>query len=414
MESQPSETNYRWYILILASLTATLVVAVPVMCMPVLFEEIAGELGLNLVQIGLIWGLGSLATALTSLVGGAISDQLGARRTLYIACLLVGPVGALRGLANDLVTLAASVFLLGLVSPMIMMSIIRTCGLWFSQRQLGLANGVVSMGAALGFMVSSMISATLLSPWLGGWRNVLFFYSAISILFSVPWYLSKPAPRDTEVSVGKSGMMSLRQAIVHVIRIRDVWLLGIVILGVGSCVDGTLGYLPLYLRGLGWPEAAADGALSTFNAASMIFVIPIALWSDRLANRKRVLMVATLMTITGVGLLSIVDGKAVWGAVSIAGLVRDGFMAVFLTMLIETEGVGTKYAGTAMGFVMFFSGLGRLIAPPLGNSLATIASALPFVFWASLAVVGFVGLVLVSDRDAEHTHDNNRFNRQGL
>ena len=397
MDSQPGESNDRWYVLTLAALTATLVVAAPGMCMPVLFEEIAGELGLNLVQIGLVWGLGALASAITSLVGGVISDQLGARRTLYIACLLAGPVGALRGLANNLVTLAATVFLFGLVTPMIMMSVTRICGLWFSQRQLGLANGMVSMGAALGFMVSSMISATLLSPWLGGWRYVLFFYSAMPLVFSILWYYSKSAPSDTDVSVGKAGMMSPRQTIAHVIRIRNVWLLGLGILGIGSCIDGTLGYLPLYLRGLGWPEAAADGALSTFSAAGMIFVIPIALWSDRLARRKLVLLVAALMTIAGVGLLAVVDGKAVWGAVSIAGLVRDGFMAVFLTMLIETKGVGTKHAGTAMGFVMFFSGLGRLIAPPLGNSLATTAPALPFVFWTSLAVAGFLGLLLVRE-----------------
>lgn len=397
MDNLPGDTNYKWYILILASLTASLAVAVPVMCLPVLFEEIAGDLGLDLVQVGLVWGLGVLAAALTSLVGGAISDQLGARRTLYIACLLVGPVGALRGLSNDLITLGATVFLFGLVTPLIMVSAVRTCGLWFPQRQLGLANGVVGMGAALGFMVSSMISATLLSPWLGGWRNVLFFYSAIPILFSLPWYLSKPAPSEVEGSADKTGMMSLQKNIVHVIRIRNVWMLGFVLLGIGSCVDGTLGYLPLYLRGLGWPDAAADGALSTFNAASMISVIPIALWSDRLASRKRVLMAAALMTIIGVGLLSIVDGIAVWVAVGIAGLVRDGFMAVFMTMLTETEGVGTKYVGTAMGLVMFLSGLGRLIAPPLGNSLASTGSSLPFVFWASLAVLGFFGLFLVRE-----------------
>lgn len=192
--------------------------------------------------------------------------------------------------------------------------------------------------------------------------------------------------------------MSLRQAIAHVARIRNVWLLGFVLLGIGGCIEGTLGYLPLYLRGLGWPEAAADGAASTFHAASMIFVIPIALWSDRLGTRKRVLMAAALMIITGVGLLSVVDGVMVWGAVSIAGLVRDGFMAVFMTTIIETEGVGATYAGTAIGLVMILSGLGRLIAPPLGNSLATIAPAMPFVFWASLAAAGFLGLCPVRER----------------
>lgn len=392
--------RYKWYVLALAALTGTLTMAVPAMCLPVLFEEIAEELHLSLVQIGLVWGIGALASIPNGLVGGAITDRLGARRTLIIACLLAGPAGALRGLANNLATLAATVFLSGLVAGMIMMGVIKTCGVWFPRRQLGLANGVVAMGVALGFMVSSMISATLVSPWLGGWRNVLFFYGTITMLISVPWYLSRPAPNDVELSVGETGIMSLRRTIAHVAQIRNVWLLGFVLLCIGGCVEGTLGYLPLYLRRLGWPEASADGALSAFHAASMIFVIPIALWSDRLANRKGVLMVAALMIITGVGLLSVVDGIGVWGAVSIAGMVRDSFMAIFMTTLIETEGVQATYTGTAMGLVMVFSGLGRLIAPPLGNSLARFAPSLPFVFWASLATVGFLGLCLVREEKA--------------
>jgi MFS family permease len=341
-----------------------------------------------------------LAGILTALVGGAIGDRFGAKRTLRVACLLVGLAGALRGLADDLVTLATTIFLFGLMAPIVMMSVTRTCSVWFPQRHLGLANGVVAMGMAFGFMAGSMISATLLSPWLGGWRNVVFFYGAIAATFSIPWSLSRPAPDDITASAGEAGATSLRHAIAHVAQIRNVWLLGFVLLGIGGCIEGTLGYLPLYLRGLGWPEAAADGVASTFHAASMVFVIPIALWSDRLGTRKRVLMAAALMIITGVGLLSVVDGLMIWGAVAIAGLVRDGFMAVFMTTLVETEGVGATYAGTAMGLALVLSGLGRLIAPPLGNGLAGIAPALPFVFWASLAAAGFLGLCLVRERDS--------------
>lgn len=370
------------------------------MCLPVLFEEIAEELRLSLVQVGLVWGIGALAGTLTGLLAGAISDRFGVRRTLYIACLMAALAGALRGLANDLVTLVATVFLFGLVTPFIAMNVTKTCGLWFSRRQLGLANGVIAMGMASGFMVSSLISATILSPWLGGWRNVLFFYGGIAMALSIPWYLSRPASNEIEVSNDKKIIISLRQSIAHVIRIRNVWLLGLVLLGISGCVNGTTGYLPLYLRGIGWTETAADGALSAFHASSMLFVIPIALWSDRLATRKRILLVAALMLIIGVGLLAVIDGNAVYGAVTIAGVIRDGFMAVFMTVLIETEGVGTKYMATSMGLVTFFSGLGRLFAPPLGNSLAYNAPALPFVLWASLAFVGFLGLLLVKEEKA--------------
>jgi MFS family permease len=400
VDSSHNEASYRWYILGLAALTGTLAIAIPNMCLPVLFDEIAEDLGLSLVQIGLVWGLGALAGIPAGLVGGVIGDRFGARRTLSVICLLVGLAGALRGLSTSLVTLGGAVFLFGLMTPMIMMNLIKTCGVWFSQRQLGLANGVVAMGMALGFVVTSLISGTLMSPWLGGWRNVLFFYGALAMVMSVPWYLSRPAPNAVGGPAGETNTKSLGQTLSHVVRIRGVWLLGFALLGIASCVQGTLGYLPLYLRGLGWSEAAADGALATFHAASLTFVVPIALWSDRLGSRKPVLMAAALMIITGVGLLSFVDGTMVWIAVGMAGLVRDGFMGVFTTAILEIEGVGAMYAGTATGLAMLLSGLGRLVSPPLGNSLADIAAGLPFLFWASLASMGFLGLLLVRERKA--------------
>jgi cyanate permease len=164
---------------------------------------------------------------------------------------------------------------------------------------------------------------------------------------------------------------------------------------VGSCIQGILGYLPLYLRGIGWEAVRADGALSAFHTISMIFVLPIALWSDRLGSRKNLLLIACLMVAFGAGLLSVASGGAIWLAVLMSGFVRDAFMAIFMTMVIETEGVGPLYAGTALGLTMALSGLGNFLAPPIGNSLAVFWSGAPFAFWAALAVFGMICLSLV-------------------
>jgi hypothetical protein len=169
-------------------------------------------------------------------------------------------------------------------------------------------------------------------------------------------------------------------------------LLGLALFGVGGCVQGMLGYLPLYLRGAGWLAARADAALAAFHATSMVSVFPLALMSDRLGSRKKLLVAATLMTATGVGLLTVVEGAFVWVAVLIAGAVRDGYMAISLTAVTEVEGVGVVYAGTAMGLTLTLSRLGGLIAPPLGNSLARFDPGLPFAFWASMALMALVAL----------------------
>jgi MFS family permease len=362
--------TYKWYVLALAALTHTFCAAIPVMCLPVLFKDISEDLGLSLVQIGLVWGFVGLPGVATGLLGGDIGDRFGPRRTLSVICVLAGMVGALRGLSNSFFTLSMTILVFSTIMPIIPMNVHKTCGVWFSKRQLGLANGVVSMGMALGFMAGTMFSATILSPWLGGWRNVLFFYGAISILIGLLWRATRPAPRDVTGRTDQVAKRSFRENLSHVGKLRDVWLLGLYLLGVQGCIQGALGYLPLYLRGLGWVEAAADSAAGSFHLASMVFVIPLAFANDVFK----------------------------WTAIILAGIVRDGSMAIFMTLLIETDGVGVAYASTASGLVLSLSALGKLIAPPLGNGLAELISpGSPFVFWAALAAGGWLGLYFVRE-----------------
>ena len=391
------QSHYKWYALTLAALTHTFVVAIPTMAMPVLFKEISIDLGLSLVQIGTIWGLGSLTGLIAGLLGGSMGDRFGAKRTLTVACLLCGLAGGLRGLAIDFNTLAVTMLLFGFMSTVVPMNVHKTCGIWFTGRNLGLANGVVAGGMALGFTVGSLISATVMSPWLGGWRNVLFCYGLIAMAMSILWAFARPGPEDDQTASYTGGHMSMRQGFGRVVRLRHVWLLGLGILGVGGCVQGTLGYLPLYLRDIGWPVAQADGALATFHAVSLVGVLPVAILSDRLGTRKKILMAAALSIAAGVGLLAGGQGPAVWVAVVIAGFFRDGFMAIFFTSVIEAPGVGAVVAGTAMGFTTIFLRFGNMAAPPIGNSLAALGSGAPFAFWATLAVLGLICFSFVKE-----------------
>ena len=186
-------------------------------------------------------------------------------------------------------------------------------------------------------------------------------------------------------------MITFREAITHVIRFRNVWILCIATAGVSGCVNGMLGFLPLYLRGLGWEPAIADGTLASFHAMSLLFAVPIALLSDRLGSRRGVLMAAALLIGMGTGLLGFASGVLISAAVLIAGISRDGFMAITMTAIIEEKGIGARFAGSATGLSMSFLGIANVFAPPMGNWLAKSGSGLPFLFWASLVFLGFVG-----------------------
>jgi MFS family permease len=191
-------------------------------------------------------------------------------------------------------------------------------------------------------------------------------------------------------------MLSFREAIGHVMRLRNVWILCIATAAVSGGVNGMLGFLPLYLRDLGWQPAIADSTLASFHAASMLFAIPIALFSDRVGSRRAVLMAAALLIAIGIGLIGLADGVLISAAVLLAGIARDGFMAITMTAIIEVKGVGARFAGSATGLAMSALGISNFFAPPVGNWLAKFGSALPFLFWASFVFLGFVAYLFLA------------------
>jgi len=366
--------------------------------MPPLFKEISEDLGLNLVQIGTVWGITSLAGIVISLLGGILSDRFGVKALLSTVCLLTGILGASRGLSNSFLILSITVFLHGSVRLIIPITLTKIIGLWFRGKNLGMAMGIFAMGMGLGFMLGQMISATILSPLLGGWREVLYFYGVVSIAVGILWYFFGKEPHRDDSTSGESSSVPLRQALSRLIHIKALWLLGFTLMLRLGSIMGMTGYLPLYLREQGWAPASADGALALFYGLSMLCVVPLTSLSDRLEARKAFLVIAQIVTLICFGLLPFVDGIPIWILMILSGAFMDCFMAIMVTMALETEGVGPEDYGTATGIMLTIAQAGNILSPPFGNSLASLNTGLPFLFWAALSAAALFTLVPIKDR----------------
>jgi MFS family permease len=164
-----------------------------------------------------------------------------------------------------------------------------------------------------------------------------------------------------------------------------------------------VGYLPLYLRGQGWSASAADGTLAVYFAVSSICVIPLSFLSDRIGSRKAILFPGLIVSLVSLTLIPLVSGSTIWVLMILTGFVMDSFMAVMVTTLLETKGIGPAYSGTAVGIVFTITQIGGVISPPLGNSLASINPELGFFFWAALSGVGLFTLFFSTETGKSRT-----------
>jgi MFS family permease len=387
-------TRTRWWMMALMVLTGTFVAAMPMSCMPVLFKEIADDLGLSLVQVGSVWGIASLAGIFVSLLAGVLADRFGTRRIIVVFCLLTGLTGALRGVAGSFGVLLAIVFLNGAVRLIVPVAVTKNIGLWFRGGRLGMAMGLGAMGMGLGLMLGPLLSASVLSPWLGGWRPVMYFLGGLSALVGLVWWLlARDAPGQPSGPV--AGGVPFRRAIGELVRIRGVWVIGLALLFRVGSLMGMTGYVPLYLRDfLNWAPTPADSTLSAFYAISTVCVVPLAYLSDRLGSRRAVMLPALAVGFIALVLLPTADGAVVWVLMIASGMFMDSFMSLTTTLIAEVRGIRPEYFGTALGFVFTMGQIGAVAAPPLGNMLADISGGAPFYFWAASGLVSLIILAV--------------------
>jgi MFS transporter, NNP family, nitrate/nitrite transporter len=391
--------NYGWYILLLSGLTYAIIAGINRLCMPVLFKEIGDSLHLSVTNIGTVWGMDPLAGVFVGLPAGLLADRFGIKKTLAVLCVMAGVFGALRGFSNSFLTLSATMFLFGVMSAAAPAIIPKVTAEWFNDKRLALANALLNVMWSVGSMFATITTATYFSPLLGGWQKVMFVYGIPAVLLGLLWQFTA---RDRSPAVQSTGQGSVqvpfREAFSHVIRIKEVWLIGLITLTNWGASMGMFGYLPYYLESIGWSKAAAGNTITVFSGFMLLGSIPMALLSDKLKTRKGVLYIAMAALTVCLFLIPYVNATAIWIMIILGAFLRSGASSLFNVMIFEHKDIGSKYGGTAIGLASTVSMVGAFIAPPIGNSLESIGPQWPFIFWGGLAALGIPLMLLVKSK----------------
>ncbi len=396
------DSRYRWYALLLATLTYGAIAGAERLSMPVLFPAIARDLHLSLVQIGTVWGMDPLAGVFIGLPGGLLVDRFGLKRTLTIVCIFAGIFGALRGFSVDFITMSVFMFLFGIMAAITPSVVPKVTAVWFDGKQLANANGLLNVAWSVGAVFATMSSATVLAPFLGGWRGVLFLFAAPPLLLGLAWWFTGREPHRPirAYETGETETVPFKQALSHVLRIKNVWILGLTLTSYWGANMGFGGYLTLYLEdSLHWSTAAAGGAMTLLSGIGILGVMPMVWYSNKIGSRKAVIGIAAAVVGVSMAAVPFVSGSALWLLIVVGGLLRAGATALSNTMLFEMKGVGGKYAGTAIGLTNTLGMVGAFLSPPIGNSLSSISDGAPILFWAALSLLTLPLLFFIKERN---------------
>lgn len=395
---------YKWYLLIVATLIQILAVSIAWNSLPVLFTEIAQDLNLSIVQIGIIWSMPLLSIVIFALPSGLIGNKLGIRQVISIGCILAAVMGGLRGISGNFVELTVFTFLFGASFTAIYVNIVKVTKMWFPRHELGVSNGIILAGIGIGAGLGAAVSGVILSPLLGGWRNVLFLYAALTVVLAIIWWQSVKGftlnlELDDNVNTAESDM-SFQEILSRVVRSKNLWLFAVSYCGLVGSFLGMLHYLPIYLETSGMPKVSAHGIVSSLSWAGVAGMIVLPAISDKISSRKSVLLPSVIIGCIYVLLLPRLSGGALWAVAIIGGFALPGCVPLLFAGLLEVKDIKLAYSGTALGLMLSIGHFGGFASVIIGDILATGNPILPFTFWASLPILSIAYFLFI--RETRH------------
>lgn len=358
--------------------------------MAALISEIQQDIPMSRSEWGATWGMVTLALAIFSIPGGATGDRIGVRWAVGLSCILAGVVGISRAFSHTTFTLATTMFLFGAAVMFVIPSLPKTLGMWFPQREYGLALGILFMGYSGSSALAMMTSRTYLSPLLGGWRVVLWLFGGLCILFGLIWLLCMNVKKFPRLAGQGSHNIKFREGIPHLIRIKDQWLLMAVQLGIVSAFVGLVGFLPQSLIGRGLSEREAHNVASILLWGSMMGKILVPAISDRIGRRKIFIWLSGILGSIGCYLLGWTLGGPLLIAAFLAGFAQGGGVTLALVIPLEIKTIGPVFAGTSMGLSLAFANFGAFLSPVLAGKVVENYGK------EAIALLVFAGLYFVS------------------
>lgn len=338
--------------------------------LPALVPFVREDLGLSVVQVGIILTVADLGSFLSFIPIGLASDRWGERPVLVAGGLLMGIAATATALAPSLAFLLIGLAITGLGFPSGHTAGSKLIMRRFPPRRRGMAMGIRQSGLPAGGALAALIIPSVAG--IGGWRTALAF---IGLLCALLGALCALLPKNAQARSSRPPAIAPLRELASDRLYRHLTLMG-ALLVIGQFT--LQGFLAVFLVDTyGWLPSAAGRMLAMVHIGGVVGRLVWGTASDRLAGaRRKPVLVWVLLggVLVLVSLSRLPIGAGAWLAVGVAfvcGLFLAGWNGLLINMV--TERAGEARAATAIGASLTVMFLTTMVSYPLFGSVVQAA-----------------------------------------
>lgn len=342
----------------------------------------AENIGATPTQLGLLMAVYSLMQLLFAPMWGRISDRIGRKPVIMIGISGLALSFFLMGISSSLWMLFAARIIGGFLSSANMPTVMAYVADITTPEDRGKGMGVVGAAVGLGFVFGPAIGGVFSKISL----SMPFYIAGVSSLltFFLVWFLLKESLSEENRGQQNSKKTSLWKAMSGSLSI--LFILQLFISLSLSGLEATFAYYAAKKAGLGTVKLGyifmIMGLAGAFVQGGLVGKM------TKKFGEGFVIQIGIIVSAIGFGLILFVNSFATAAIfLTIFGIGNGVIRPSVSSLLTKTTTAGH---GSATGLLSSVDSLGRIIGPPLGGWLFSIAIGLPYISGIVLSLIALV------------------------
>jgi sugar phosphate permease len=353
---------------------------------PLLLPLIREDLEISFTQAGMLSAAGMLSYALAQIPAGYLSDRFGPRRPFFIGLLAWSVLSLIFGLIHVYWLALINLFVAGFFRALLFAPGLALLASWFPEQRRATAMSLFTLGIAGGSILLSLAGPLLAALY--GWRAAFILFAVVGLGAAC---LFGAFARDRTRSQKRKPISA--SDFLEIARFPILWVCSWLQFVRFAAVIGFNFWLPSFLvddRGFSLPAAGLVMAMSAALSAPANTLG--AYVSDRLRNPPLVIGGALAVLACASALLPAVESIPMLLAVIAVYSIFLGFYFGPL-FLVPVEVLGSRVAGTTIGFANLFANIGGLICVYALGAVKDVTGSFAWGF-AGISGACLAGVVL--------------------